>query len=275
MPHCAPGGAGMTAEVTAQINNLLRGVNFSNVETVRDAWRELLDQGKAASPLVREKLRNPAWEKKPQQSLTDYFTIMLSLLCELDPDAGEQEIKRLNGRKLHPAYRNIAKSFLQRLQDRPATHIGPGVPVYIAPDIEDRDVVVANLERWSQTPQLELKGVTRIDIIARQPDFEYRGKYNLYFSGIILTWPQERVESWRLWALGLRAERTFYHEVGHHACGHMERGQVEEQEEEANDYARKMMRRSHPVLSRSLRAVRFIIKPLLRYFRKVKRRLKK
>lgn len=263
----------MTAEVTAQINNLLRGVNFSNVETVRDAWRELLDQGKAASPLVREKLRNPAWEKKPQQKLVDYFTIMLSLLCELDPDAGEQEIKLLHGRKLHPAYRNIAKSFLQRLQDRPATHIGPGVPVYIAPDIEDRDVVAANLERWSQTPQLELKGVTRIDVIASQPDFEYRGKYRLYFSGIILTWPQERVEAWRLWLLRFSAEHTFYHEVGHHACGHIERGQVEEQEEEAKDYARKMMRRSRPGLTRFLRAVGYITKPLRRYLRNRKRRL--
>lgn len=275
MPHRAPGGAGVTAEVTAQINNLLRGVNFSNVETVRDAWRELLDQGEAASPLVREKLRNPAWEKKSQKRLVDYFTVMLSLLGELDPRACREEIQRLRGGKLNPVYGKVVDALARRLNDRPATHIGPSIPVYVAEDIEERDFVIACLERWSCTPGLELEGVTRISVVAEDPDFDYLGQYCLYLSGILLTWPPKRVGMSRLWWQRFQAELTFYHEVGHHACGHLEGGQVEEQEKEADRYAAKMMLRSRPVFTRVLRAVVNTIKPLLRYFRKVKRRLKK
>lgn len=258
------GGTDMTAEATALINNLLRGVNFNNAETIRDAWRGLLAGGESSVPLVREKLKNPAWGKNPQKRLVDYFTVMLSLLGELDPRACKEEIQRLRGGKLHPVYDKIVGALSQRIRDEPATHIGSDVPVYIAKDIEERDFVIASLERWSRTPQLELDGVTRVSVVAQHPDLDYLGQYCLFFSGILLTWPSARVGLHRLWWQRFQAEFTFYHEVGHHACGHIEGGQVEEQEKEANRYARSMMRRSRPIFSRVMRVVAAGLRPLLR-----------
>lgn len=256
----------MTSDGTALINSLLRGVHAHNVETVRDAWRGLLAAGGDVVPLVQEKLRSPAWAKSTRWELVAYLTVLLSLLGELDPQVFKREVKRMRAGKLHTLYGKILDAMASRINARPATHIDKNIPVYLADDIEDRATVIACLERWSRTAGPGLEGVTGVNIIAHHPDFEYLGKYNLFFSGILLTWPTERGGPLRRWWRRYRAEFTFYHEVGHHACGHLQGGQVEEQEQEANRYARSMMRRSRPVSARIVRLVMKLIKPTLRWF---------
>ena len=254
----------MTVSVTPPIDRLLRGIATNDVETVRDAWRELLADKTGAVPAVLAKLASHAWEYNPRGPLPRYLGVLLSLLDELDPSVFEREIKRLLATPLHPLHRKTVAMLAHRCQEQPKTHIGPCIPVYVAVDIADRSEVVRNLENWSRTVTLELAGVTRIDVIARHPHLDYLGLYNLFFSGIILTWPAARVPGWHRWWRRLDAEFTFYHEVGHHTCGHIEGGSVVEQEQEANDYARKMMRQAHPILSSIARAVLFPFKPLLR-----------
>ncbi len=258
----------MNTDTTSLINSLLRGVNFSNKETIRDAWRALLERGSVSVPAVEKKLRASTWKKVPRGPVIEYFTVLLSLLGALDPASQKREIQRLRAGKLHPVYSKILDGFSSRVGDRPVTHIGPDIPVYIAPEIEDLDLVAGNLKTWSRTSELELEGVTRIDVIASRPEQDYRGQYRLYFSGIRLTWPAKKVRRRNLWWKTLRAEHTFYHEVGHHACGHIEGGQVEEQEKEANRYAKRMLRRSRPVISRVLRLLHFLLRPLLRWLAK-------
>ena len=119
--------------------------------------------------------------------------------------------------------------------------------MFVASDIADRSVVVRNIETWSKTKRLSLDNVSRIDVIARRHELDYLGLYNLFFSGIILTWPASRPRGVKLWWCRLDAEFTFYHEVGHHVSGHIEGGSVAEQEREAEEYARSMKRNSRPV----------------------------
>ena len=152
----------------------------------------------------------------------------------------------------------------QRISDEPATHVGDRVPVFIASDIADRSVVVRNIKGWSKTRGLSLNNITRIDVIARRPELDYLGRYNLFFSGIILTWPAGTARGVELWWWRLSAEFTFYHEIGHHVSGHIEGGQVAEQEKEADEYARSMMRNSRPVFTLIGRILLRPLKPLLK-----------
>lgn len=152
----------------------------------------------------------------------------------------------------------------RRLREEPAAHVASGIPVFVSADIPDRPSVIRSLGRWSRTRGLSLANVTRIDVIARQPDMDYLGRYNLFFSGIVLTWPTDPARGVRLWWRRLDAEFTFYHEVGHHVLGHVEGGQVAEQEREADDYARSMMRKSWPALTLAGRMLLWPLKPLAR-----------
>lgn len=242
----------------------MRGISTDHVETVRDAWREILQGGAASVAQIQEKLASPAWAENPRGPLSKYLGVLLALLDELDSSAFESEIARLRGCKLHPLHAKTLDVLSQRIAEAPATHVAQGVPVFVASDVADRSVVVTTIEGWSKTKGLSLENVTRIDVIARHPELDFLGKYNLFFSGIILTWPSNSARGVKLWWRRFVGEFTFYHEVGHHVCGHVEGGQVAEQEQEANAYAREMMRNSRPVFLFVARVILWPFKPLLR-----------
>jgi hypothetical protein len=122
------------------------------------------------------------------------------------------------------------------------------IPVYISREIDKPELVFSYLQSWSQTRDLAFSKVTRVDVIAFHPEMDYLGRYSLYYDGIVLTWQNEVSSGFKRWWRKIRTELTFYHEVGHHYFQHSERGQVEEQEQEANNYQRRMFRNAHPIL---------------------------
>lgn len=246
------------------IERLLRGVSSDHVETVRDAWRDLLRGGKTSVSQVEGKLASSAWAENPRGPLAKYFGVLLAILEELDSLAFEKEVERLRKSNLHRMHAKTLDILSQRILDDPATYVADKVPVFIASDLADRSVVIKNVEGWSRTKHLSLNNVTRIDVVAHQPGIDYLGKYNLFFSGIILTWPGRPPKGIKLWWYRLDAEFTFYHEVGHHVSGHIEGGQVAEQEKEADEYAQSMMRNSRPVLITIGRMLVWPLRPLLK-----------
>ncbi len=246
------------------VDRLLRGISTDHVETVRDAWRDILKEGASAASDVKAKLGSSAWSEYPRGPLAKYFGVLLSILSELDASAFEEEVKRLRKCKLHPMHRKTLDILSKRLFEAPATHVAENVPVFIASDIEDRSIVIKNIETWSTTKGLTLENITRIDVIPRHPELGYLGKYNLLFSGIILTWPTKTPRGVELWFNRLDAEFTFYHEVGHHVSGHIQGGQVSEQEREANEYALSMMRNSRPAFTLISRMFVWPLRPQLR-----------
>lgn len=254
----------MNERTRPAIERLLRGISTDHVETVRDAWQEILQDGDNSIREVQGKLASSAWSENPRGPLTKYFGILLSILDELDASTFEKEIERLRTSKLHPMHAKTLDILSRRILENPATHVADKIPVFVASDIEDRSVVVRNIETWSKTKRLSLDNVTRIDVIARRPELDYLGRYNLFFSGIILTWPTGTARGVKLWWWRLNAEFTFYHEVGHHVSGHIEGGHVAEQEKEADEYARSMMRNSRPVLTLIGRMLLWPLRPLLK-----------
>ncbi len=254
----------MNEKPRPSVDRLLRGISTDHVETVRDAWREILQEGASSVSQIQEKLASSAWAENPRGPLTKYFGVLLAILDELDASAFELEIKRLRKSNLHPMHIKTLDVLSQRIFEEPATRIAENIPVFVAADIADRSLVVSNIEIWSKTKGLSLDNVTRIDVIARRSELDYLGKYNLFFSGIILTWPADTARGVKLWWRRLDAEFTFYHEVGHHVSGHLEGGQVAEQEKEADEYASAMMRKSRPVFTFIGRMLLLPLKPLLK-----------
>lgn len=246
------------------VERLLRGISTSHVETVREAWHTLLDGGAASVPAVLDKLDSAAWADNPRGPLGRYPGVLLALLDELDPAAFARAVDRLRAGVLHPHHRHTVALMAARVTEAPIGRIGPGIPVHVAGDVPARDLVLSRLERWSRTEGLALDAVTRIDVITRRRELDELGLYTLFFAGIILAWPAEAHRGLAGWLLRIEQEHRFYHEVGHHACGHVEGGSVEEQEDEANAYAARMMRKTHPVLAWIAPAARWSGRALLR-----------
>jgi hypothetical protein len=270
----------MTTDPRTLVDRLLRGVSGNHVATVRDAWRDLLRQGRASVAAVRERLYTIAWadpwedagEINSSRLMTEYLGILLALLHELDPAIFRDEIDRLSNAELNPVHRRTVEFLSRRCPEAPVASIGPGIPVYVSDDIADKSKVIDYLRKWSRTRDLGLEDVTRIDVIAANPQLDYLGRYQVRFSGIVLTWQSDQVKSFRIWLQDLVNEITFYHEVGHHACGHVEGGQDPEQEREANRYAWKMLKNARPFTYLGLRIVRipfrFMAKLVLRRIKK-------
>lgn len=250
----------MSEPSKSKLNRLLRGISTGHVQTVRQAWRDLLDERKLATPFVREKLRSEIWREKPLGQSSSFLGVLLALLHELDADEFKKEIERLRAEALHPLHRQTVEMLAKRQGDQVFGKINGQVPVYVSREVEQPDLVFKYLQRWSQTRNLALSNVTRVDVIAHHPEMDYLGAYCLFFDGIVLTWQNEISFEFPSWLRKLRTELTFYHEVGHHYCQHGEGGQVEKQEREANDYMRLMFNNAHPFLARFGRIVRF---PLL------------
>ncbi|PTM93314.1 hypothetical protein C8N32_1561 [Rhodovulum imhoffii] len=239
----------MQHNADALIAKLLRGVSTNHVETTRDAWRDLLRAGPNSVATVRTKLASDVWHNAPRGPVARYLGVLLMLLDELDPKSFRMEIERLSRTNLHPLHRQTLKLMSNRVAERPEVTLNNNIPVFIASDVSKPYRTKNVLKKWSCfLPQDALENVTRIDVIRSQPQLDYLGLYNLFFSGIVLAWPEQNVNVITRWLIALRSEFTFYHEVGHHVLGHAEGGQVAEQEKQANAYAAKIMRKSHPVL---------------------------
>jgi hypothetical protein len=254
----------MTIRRRPAIDRLLGGISTDSVETVRDAWRELIGEGASSVPLIRAKLDSSAWRDAPRGPVSRYFGVLLALLDEVDPAAFEQEIGRLRASRLHPLHRQTLDLMAKRIGEVPAVAVAGGIPVFIASGIAERATLIADVQRWSQTRGLSLGHITRIDVIEREIGIDYLGKYSRFFSGIVLTWPSGPSRGIRRWWRRLDGEFTFYHEVGHHSAGHIEAGQVDTQEQEADEYARTMMANARPVLTSVVRALIWPFRPLLR-----------
>lgn len=238
----------MTTDVTSPVTRLLRGIASQHVETTRDAWRALVSGGEASTKAVLDKLDSPAWADNPRGPSGEYFGVLLAALHEIDPEVFETELERLQRSKLHALHRKTLRLLQARLFDIPMGSVAQDIPVYIAQDVEGPEDVLAALSKWAQTKAIDLQDVTRIDVIAEDGQQDYLGKYSLYFSAIILVWPKQEPGRIASWLKIRRAEHTFYHEVGHHLCGHLEGGSVTKQEKEADAFALRMMCEAHPAL---------------------------
>ena len=259
-------------DVKALVARLLRGIASDNVVLTQSAWRGLLETEASAVPEVLAKLDSRQWEKAPVGPAAKYLGVLLAMLHELDEAAFKAEIDRLSRRRLNPLHRRTVELMAQRWGERPYGHLDCGVPVHISDEVADRERVFRELCKWSRTPGLAIATVTRIDVIRASPELSYLGLYRLHYGSIVLTRSGADISRAERRVRVLLAKMTFFHEVGHHHHGHKEGGQIEEQEREAEAYARAMFRNSNPVANFFIQKV--LGPPLRPYFRARQQKLR-
>lgn len=233
----------------AALKKLLGGVAGSNMRMTRDGWRELYAIGSPAKPVILEQLRSPKWAEYHRGPQARFLAVLLSILNEIDSDQCARELRRLRRSKLHSLHRRTVDLLASVVADQPYCFEKRGVQITISTKLKDPEKIANTVSRWLQTPDAsDLQKLTSIDVMPFHEDLDYLGYYHTSYSKILVTWPGKNI--WYLsFIYGIRTELTLYHEIGHHACGHLEGGQVKEQEKEANRYAGRMLRRAHPLLA--------------------------
>ena len=225
------------------LSRVLQGVALRDLQSERDGYRHVLRAGAAAVPVIEAKLDVKTWSQAPKGPTRTYLAVLLAMLDAVDPAAFRAAIDRLGRTKLHPAHRHTLRIMARRRADTPQGDLS-GVPVFVAEDVAQRDQALDLLHRWHR-PFAPLNDISRIDIIARRDDMDCLGRYRIASSGIVLCWPTAPPKGRAArWFWDFQAQHTFYH-----ALGHLEGGQVAEQEVEANAFAARLMRRARPGLT--------------------------
>ena len=245
----------------AALKKLLGGVAGDSAKMTRDGWRELYAVGSPAKPVILEQLRSPKWAEYHRGPQARFLAVLLSILHEIDSDQCAKELRRLQRSKLHSLHRRTVDLLASVVADRSYCFEKRGVQITISTKLKDPEKIAKTVSRWLHTPDArDLQKLTSIDVMPFHEDLDYLGYYRASYSKILVTWPCKNI--WYLsFIYGLETEMTLYHEIGHHACGHLEGGLVEEQEKEANRYAGRMLRRAHPLVAVSGFVVGVFVRP--------------
>lgn len=245
----------MTSEAAHRaLNALLRGVAHDTSEDIRDGWKRLKEMGGAAVPVVCEKLCNSDWSDYLGRTQARYLTILLLILSELDASICEQEIERLGASNIHDLHARTISIFRERMNDDVFAFECRGVSIRIDAQLSDPEDIRTRFRRWMQVPPPEaFEHLQKIDIVPVHPDFDYLGLHSYRYSGIVVTWLPDGTSGLMRRLELFATQGTLYHEIGHSFHLHSEPGQVVEQEDAANAYQRKMLRRAYPVTMFCLR----------------------
>jgi hypothetical protein len=127
-----------------------------------------------------------------------------------------------------------------------------GVRIFEKRNIGTTIFIPKLLENWLHiVPDEDLQGIKRLNISPTQDVFaDIYGLYTYSSCQIYLVWynPFSSINPF-FWLALKRIQKTFYHEIGHHAKGHHPQGDLLIQEREAEDYAISRLHQYHPTIA--------------------------
>jgi len=231
------------------IKKLTRGLVQSAYPIAYEGYKNLYEVGKPVIPLIRDLILEIDWSNKKFTELTLYVSGFFSLLHDLDEQEAHFVRKKLvaNGCPKHiDAILNSICSFSLSNYDKYQIR---GIDIFEHISIEAKCSIRSYLDRWLENvPHSDLAEINRIFVTSRDK-IEAAGTYTPILNVIALLWDINSNEGSIIFKLhGLWTEKVFYHEIGHHIHRHSF-GTVPEQEKEADSYAFKIMKKTHPILT--------------------------
>jgi hypothetical protein len=130
------------------------------------------------------------------------------------------------------------------------------IAVLVHKDIDAKCDTKPFISAWlANIPEHEQRELLRI-IIVKPGDIQSAGEYTPLLYKITVAWFNRfKTNSFLFKLLLFDIEHTFYHEIGHHICRHTF-GRDPAQDEEADEYAGKIMSKAHPKIRRFVNILR-------------------
>jgi hypothetical protein len=235
--------------IGTSLKTLIRGLTQGNRSEEYKGYKALYKIGAAAIPQIRDAILQSNWSKIRRPTEIRYVSGLVSLLRDIDEDEGKDVARRLIETGCDKTVKQLVTSICSFTLTHYVMHEIRGIKVYEHKELFKLDVL-SKLKRWlNNVPDKDLEEIERI-YITTADGLHRMGSYRPILFIITIVWynPFSRYDPFS-WLLQLNIEYTFYHEIGHHVHRHSF-GEIPEQEWEADAYARRLLKISHPVYCR-------------------------
>jgi len=232
----------------------IRGLAQENLQERYEGYKALYKIGVPAVPHIREAILKADWSKIKRPNEARYVGGLVSLLRDISEVEAERIAGHLITNGCDPVIRQIVSSICKFKLDDYETYNMHGVQIYEHKALAGLKVRLS-LEGWlKNVPPEDLREIERLYVI-RDDGRSSAGSYTPILFNIKVIWDETFSSRNPLsWLLLLQVEFTLYHEIGHHLHRHTF-GQMPEQEREADEYAKQLMKISHPVLTQCAQSI--------------------
>jgi len=247
-------------ELDKAIKQLKQGLLSNNLSITGKAYKRLHDIGTDASPRLLAELKQIDVEKVDRPEVVMMARGLAIILHDLNEEISREFIANAMASKISPLIKSAFNGILHFSIDNFKETQFNGIRILEDKSIDKEYRASSHVLRWlTVIPLKHLEGIPRIYIIKDDADYDFRGYIVSDLNVIVIFWETDWQPRNILQKLSRFAQKiTLYHEIGHHFHQHREGGQVPEQEEEAEAYARKMIRKAHPRLSKFAKVVKLI-----------------
>lgn len=214
-----------------------------------EAHKNLYAIGRPVIPLLKEKIFELDWSNSNYRELSTYLSGLYSLLHDLDEDEASSVCEALISNGCPKHIKAILSSVNQFSVKNYNRYQLEGIEVFEHKHLNPQCDIRFYLASWLKNiPQSDLADISRLYIVPRDK-IRASGTYTPKLNAIGLLWENQFKDnsiSFRFSAVW--TEHVLYHEIGHHKYRHTF-GTDPDQEREADKYAFRVMRKTHPFLS--------------------------
>jgi len=236
--------------IAKHLRGLSRALAQNRTNDVYTHHRDLYLIGKEVIPHVSDQLLAYSWRTVKFGEQLRLLSGLLSLAHDIDEVAARRIAERIEEKGCSHAVRGIVHSIFSFSLDHFDLFSVEGVSIYRSKELAGvAQTIKSRVTKWLRTvPDRDLDGVDRIYVVPSCGSHA-RGAYTPVLCTIAIQWdaPANPFSRW-FWLL--RVEYTLYHEIGHHVRRHNKLGQDPDQEDEADDYAKKLIKKNHPFFRR-------------------------
>ena len=225
---------------------LSRGLMQHSYPVTFEAHKNLYEIGTPVIPFLKEKILEVDYSNSNYKELSGYISGLYSLLHDLNEDVALSICEKVISNGCPKHIKAILKSVNQFSVKNYKRYQVRGIEIFQHKLVNAKCDIGYYLNTWmGNIPEDDLNYISRIYVVTREK-IDAAGTYTPQINAIALLWDNAyKDRSIPFWFFNLFTEKVFYHEIGHHRHHH-KFGTDPDQEKEADKYAFRIMRKSHP-----------------------------